>query len=144
VRRLAPLVLLALLLVGCSDSVPGGKKLTTPTPDTVIGQAPKPPQAVKGNAAAGKAAFTSAGCGACHTFTPAGTKATIGPDLDKLAANAQTANQGSLADYTKTSIVDPAAYVVPGFKPGIMPPTYGTSLKPAQLADIVAFLTQGH
>jgi hypothetical protein len=78
----------------------------------------------------------------CNTFTPAGTKGTIGPDLDKLAADAQKANQGSLEAYTKTSITDPNAYVVPGFPKGVMPSTYSSSLSDKQLADLVAFLTQ--
>ena len=35
-----------------------------------------------GNAAAGKAAFTSAGCGGCHVMAAAGAKGSIGPSLD--------------------------------------------------------------
>ena len=51
-----------------------------PKPSTVVGTV----QA----AAPGKAIFIAQGCGACHTFTPAGPDANgqIGPDLDKLAA----------------------------------------------------------
>ena len=37
---------------------------------------------VVGNATAGKAAFTSAGCGSCHTLKAAKAKGTIGPSLD--------------------------------------------------------------
>jgi mono/diheme cytochrome c family protein len=37
---------------------------------------------VVGNATAGKAAFTSAGCGSCHTLAAAKAKGTIGPSLD--------------------------------------------------------------
>ena len=32
----------------------------------------------------GEAVFTTAGCGACHTFTPAGTDAQVGPSLDAI------------------------------------------------------------
>ena len=141
-RRLVPLAALAALAVGCSDGVPGGK-VVTPTPDTVVGKVPKGLSAPKGNAAAGKSVFISAGCGACHTFKPAATTSKVGPDLDKLAAYAQKANQGSLAEFTKTSIVDPGAYVEAGYPAGVMPPTFGQTLKPQQLADLVAFLTQG-
>src|SRR3954451_22983483 len=35
-------------------------------------------QAPSGNAANGKAVFMSTGCGACHTFTPAGTSGKVG------------------------------------------------------------------
>jgi len=104
------------------------------------GRAPAPP--APGNPAKGKALFAAQGCVACHTFTPAGSKATVGPDLDELAANAQKANRGSLAAYTKESIVDPNAYVVPGFPKGVMPQDFGKKLSPTQLDDLVAFLTQ--
>jgi mono/diheme cytochrome c family protein len=134
-RRLALILAgIAILVAGC-----GGAKTTTPTPQTVQGSVPKP-TAVKGDAAAGKSAFASNGCGACHTFKAAGSSGKVGPDLDKLASDAQKANQGSLEDYTKTSIQDPNGYVVPGFPKGVMPAF--TSLSDQQLADLVAFLTQ--
>src|SRR5262245_50008584 len=110
-RRLLPLVALALALAGC-----GRGTETTPFPVTVIGPLPQAPT----GAAAGKALFTANGCGACHTFTPAGTKGTVGPDLDHLAADATKANRGSVEEYTRESIEDPNAYVVPGFPPSVM------------------------
>jgi len=113
---------------------------TSPSPSTSPAPAPPPPA---GNAAAGKAVFTSAGCAACHTFKPAGSSGTTGPDLDKLPSDAQKANRGPLAQYVHESIVDPNAYVVPGFPAGVMPQNFGQSLKPQQLADLIAFLTQG-
>jgi cytochrome c551/c552 len=143
VRRLVPFAVLALLLVGCSDTVPGGKKVVTPTPDTIVGKVPKPAPALVGNAADGKAVFVSAGCGACHIFTPAAqTTGKVGPDLDKLAEFAKTANQ-ALEAFTSSSITDPGGYVAPGYSAGIMPATYTTSLKKQQLADLVAFLVKG-
>jgi mono/diheme cytochrome c family protein len=114
------------------------KENTAPPTKTV----PSPP--ATGNPTAGKAVFASAGCGACHTFTPAGSKGTIGPDLDKLAESATTANRGSLVDFTHESIVDPNAYIAPGYPRGVMPPSFGTSLTKTQIDDLVAFLTQGH
>jgi mono/diheme cytochrome c family protein len=126
----------ALVLAGC-----GGEKTVSPLPKTVVGTIAKP-ATVKGDPTAGKAVFTSAGCGACHTYAPAGSTGKVGPDLDHLAADAQKANQGTLEDYVMTSITDPNAYVVPGFAQGVMPGTYGQSLKQKQLADLVAFLTQ--
>jgi mono/diheme cytochrome c family protein len=131
-----------LLVAGCVFVLAacGGGKTVAPLPKTVEGTLPKP-TAVTGDPVAGKAVFVSQGCGSCHTFTPAGTKGTIGPDLDKLADDAKKANQ-PLADYVKTSITDPNAYVVPGFPKGVMPSTYSSSLSDKQLADLVAFLTQ--
>jgi len=103
---------------------------------------PAQPPAPAGNPAAGKALFTSAACAGCHTFTPAGSTGTTGPNLDNLAADAQKANRGSLQQYVEESIVDPNAYVVPGFGSGIMPPNFKQTLKPQQIADLVAFLTK--
>jgi cytochrome c551/c552 len=104
-------------------------------------QPQKPPPPAAGNAASGKALFTAQGCAACHTFKPAGSSATIGPDLDNLAADAQKANQGPLPQYVLTSITDPGAYVVPGYPNGVMPTDFA-KLPKKQLADLVAFLTQ--
>jgi mono/diheme cytochrome c family protein len=110
---------------------------TTPT-------VPTPPSAtpVKGDPAAGKRLFAAQACGSCHTFTPAGTSGSVGPDLDNVAADAQKAKASSPADYVFTSIDDPNAYVVPGFPKGVMPP-FGQSLGKQQIADLVAFITQG-
>jgi mono/diheme cytochrome c family protein len=133
-RRVLILAASGLVLVGCS-----GGKTVSPTPQTVVGTLPKATTA-KGNPAAGKQVFTSQGCGSCHTFAPAGTSGSVGPNLGHLAADAQKAGQ-PLPDYTKTSITDPNAYVVPGFPKGVMPTTY-SSLSDQQIADLVAFLTQ--
>lgn len=101
-----------------------------------------PAAASTGDATAGKAVFTSAGCGACHVFGPAGSTGAVGPDLDKLADAATAANQ-SVDAFTRESIVDPNAVIATGFAQGIMPPSFGTSLSKTQLDDLVAFLTQG-
>jgi cytochrome c oxidase subunit 2 len=94
----------------------------------------------KGDPAAGKQLYESNGCGGCHRFAAAGSAGLVGPDLDKLAADATKANQGSLEQYTAESIKNPSAYVVPGFPDGVMPSF--SSLSDKQVADLVAFLTQ--
>ncbi len=48
-----------------------------------------------GNAAAGKAVFTSAGCSACHTLKAAASTGTIGPNLDQITVYAKKANAGA-------------------------------------------------
>ena len=88
----------------------------------------------------GAAAFASGGCGSCHTFKPASATGKIGPDLDNLAADAQKAGK-PLDAYVKESIVDPDAYVVPGFQKGVMPTTFGHSLAAAQIDALVKYLT---
>jgi mono/diheme cytochrome c family protein len=133
----------AALAAGCSTSKPG-EKVVSPTPGTVIGKLPEKPSArPTGNAAAGKTLFVQTGCGACHTYKPAGSSGKVGPDLDKLPAEAKQANQGPLPDFVHTSIVSPDTYIAPGYPKGVMPSTYGTQLSAQQLADLVAFLTNG-
>ena len=94
-----------------------------------------------GNAANGKAVFLANGCSSCHTFAPAGATGTIGPNLDALKASAQKAGQ-SLDAYIHTSIVDPNAFISPGYQANIMPQTFGTQLSASDIADLVAFLSQ--
>jgi cytochrome c551/c552 len=139
--RLALLTLLVSALVAvlaaCS---PNQKGITTPTPETVVGKLPTP---TTGDPVRGKALFISTGCGACHVFTPAGTTGKLGPNLDHLAAYAKAANQGTLEQFTNTSIVNPTAYIAPGYPSGVMPVTYAQSLGSTGVADIVAFLVKG-
>jgi cytochrome c oxidase subunit 2 len=89
----------------------------------------------------GLAAFTSNGCSACHTFKPAGSTGTTGPDLDNLPADARRAGK-PLAAFVRESIVDPNAYIEKGYQPNIMPSTF-KSLPPQQLNALVKFLTGG-
>jgi mono/diheme cytochrome c family protein len=42
--------------------------------------------------------------------------------------------------YLRESIVDPDAYVVEGFTPGIMPSNYRTQLSDEQITDLVVYL----
>jgi cytochrome c oxidase subunit 2 len=85
--------------------------------------------------------FASEGCGGCHAFTPAGTDAQVGPSLDDLTAAAQKAGQ-PLAEYVRQSIVEPDAFVVSGYQPGVMPKTFGESLSDEEIDALVAYLTE--
>jgi cytochrome c oxidase subunit 2 len=86
----------------------------------------------------GLAAFNGNGCSGCHTFKPAGSSATTGPDLDNLPADAQRAGK-PLAAFVRQSIVDPNAYIEKGYQPNIMPSTF-KSLPKQQLDALVQFL----
>jgi len=88
---------------------------------------------------AGKAVFANNGCASCHTFEAAGATGKVGPDLDKLPAYAKQAGK-PLEAFVKESIVDPNAYVQPGFPKGVMPPF---NLPADQLDALVSFLTKG-
>jgi mono/diheme cytochrome c family protein len=125
----ATAAVLALALAGC-----GNEGTVRPVADTVVGtvKAEDP----------GKAIFLSQGCGACHTFKPAGSGAsgTIGPDLDKLPEYAKTANQ-PLAKFVDESIVDPDKYIEKGYPKGVMPKSY-KDMPPNDLKALVDFLTK--
>lgn len=85
--------------------------------------------------ARGKAAFLSAGCGACHTFAAADTRATVGPNLDMTL-------KGKTAAFVRTSILHPNASIAAGFQKGVMPTIYGSQLTPRQIEALVTFLTK--
>ena len=118
-----------LALAGC-----GSKGVVQPVAGTVIGT-------IKAEAP-GKAVFVNQGCGACHTYTPAGPEANgkIGPDLDKLTAYAKTAKK-PLASFVHESIVDPNKYIQPGYAKNVMPKAY-KSLPATDLKALVDFLTK--
>ena len=98
-----------------------------------------------GNAAAGKSVFAANGCSSCHTFKPAGSNGTIGPDLDSAPAqDAKADNNMDLAAFVKESIVDPDKYIAKGFSKGLMPTNFGSQLSSTQLNDLVAFIVSGN
>jgi mono/diheme cytochrome c family protein len=107
-----------------------------PSPGTTTTTTTTTTQQPPGSPVAGKAVFASAGCAACHTFAPAGSTGTVGPDLDQVL-------QGKDAEFIRTSIVDPNAVIAQGYSAGVMPENFQQQLSPKQLDDLVAFLTSG-
>ena len=126
-RRVLPLLILAVLAAGCSTSKPG-EKTVSPLPTKVTGTLPKveqasvPAQYKNGDATAGKAVFASAGCVGCHTLADANANGKVGPNLDQAkpplslvvtrvtkGAGAMPSFKGQLQD---KQIADVAAYVV--------------------------------
>jgi cytochrome c551/c552 len=96
-----------------------------------------------GDVAAGKTVFASSGCASCHTFKPAGSSGTIGPNLDTAPASDAKADNMPLAAFVKQSITDPNAYVPKGYSKGIMPSNFESQLSAKQLNDLVAFVLSG-
>jgi cytochrome c oxidase subunit II len=90
----------------------------------------------------GLAVFQQNGCGSCHTFRPANATGKVGPDLDNLKAEAAKANRGSLDAFIHESIVNPAAYIAPGFSDA-MPHIFGSQIPADQLQQLVQYLSQG-
>ncbi|MFN2616002.1 MAG: cytochrome c oxidase subunit II [Thermoleophilaceae bacterium] len=99
-----------------------------------------------GGGADGKQVFASSGCGACHTFAPAGSTAKVGPRLDGLQRSAAAfakARKESVAQYVMESIVNPRAFTVPGFPKTVMPTTFKSQLSDAQVKALVQYLLGG-
>ena len=87
----------------------------------------------------GETVFASAGCGACHEFTPAGTDSQVGPSLDAI----QPTGGKPLEEFIRESIVEPDAVIAAGFRPDVMPKTFNQTLSDDQLDDLVQYLVDG-
>jgi len=130
-RRSGPVVLFASSLLLLAMAGCGSEGVVRATPVTVVGTLKQE--------APGKGIFLVQGCNACHTYTPAGAKGTLGPDLDKLAQYAKQAKQ-PLAKFARESIVSPGAYVQKPYQ-NIMPKKY-KSLPASDIQALVDFLTK--
>jgi mono/diheme cytochrome c family protein len=89
----------------------------------------------------GEQIFTAAGCAGCHTFSPAGSNGTIGPNLDDLAAAAGEREPGKSAEeYVRESLTNPEAFLAEGF--GNAMPSYEGRLTDEQIQALVDYLLQ--
>ena len=118
------LTTLAILLAGC-----GGGQTESAAPETVEGSVPEETTeggggAAEGDAAAGEEIYASAGCGSCHTYEPAGSSGTAGPNLDE-----------SGIDY------DGAYQQIANGGGGM--PAFKDQLSEQEIADVAAFVTEG-
>jgi mono/diheme cytochrome c family protein len=132
-RRAILVAALLLVLVGvlvAAGCGPGDQ--ATATPETVIGDLPKPgddgpdiPE-LTGDAAAGKTLF-GPNCAGCHTLADAGASGTVGPNLDdakpalELVAERVTLGEGAMPAFSKAE---------------------GGSLEDQQIADVAAYVVQ--
>ncbi len=133
----------------------------TPLPGPTATPGPSPDEAVAalpaGDAAKGKTLTEQQGCVACHIPNPDTPDATLAGS--PWVASASEDGKGiadhaperiTASDYTGTatgadaylyeSIVNPSAFVVPGYVDGVMPKTYGGALSEQDLADVIAYL----
>jgi mono/diheme cytochrome c family protein len=89
----------------------------------------------------GEQIFTAAGCAGCHTFAPAGSNGTIGPNLNELAAVAGEREPGKSAEeYVRESLTMPEAFLAPGF--GNAMPSFEGRLTDEQIQTLVEYLLQ--
>jgi cytochrome c oxidase subunit II len=91
-----------------------------------------------GQDTSGEGIFTTAGCGGCHAFEPAGTDAQVGPSLDAVDPGGEP-----LDEFLRQAIIDPNAQVAQGYQPGVMPETYESTLSDEQLDTLVQYLAEG-
>jgi len=99
--------------------------------------------------AAGKQVFTGVGgCGSCHVLADAGTTGVTGPNLDKdlktncASAQSKQARGQTLAQCIRTAIIKPYAYIPAGYKAGVMPANFSTTLKPNEITALVNYLSK--
>ncbi len=98
----------------------------------------------------GKAITEAKGCVGCHLSSAVGPAwlASADPAGEGIGTRAghrfkddgYTGKATSAEQYLFESIVQPNAYVVPPFQPGIMPATFGGSLSKQDVADVIAYL----
>ena len=92
-------------------------------------------------AKSGDQIFTAAGCAGCHTFAPANSSGTIGPNLNELKTQAANMEKGKTADeYIRESIEDPGAFIVKGYPNGMA--SCWRPRSDAQIKALIDFLLQ--
>lgn len=78
-------------------------------------------------------------CSTCHSVEPGG--AGVGPSLAGVAGRSAGRDPRLTApDYLRQSILDPNAYVVAGYSPGVMYADFSKVLTDAEVRDLVAYL----
>jgi mono/diheme cytochrome c family protein len=88
-----------------------------------------------GDPAAGEKLFAST-CSGCHGATDG-----IAPALTGMGKRAATRIAGmSAEEYIRQSILDPSAFVVPGFQDNVMPKTFGQQLSQTDIDNLIAYI----
>jgi mono/diheme cytochrome c family protein len=127
VKKFVFLILAATLLAACGS--PGGNN-SAPEAPTLSEQETHGQQ------------LFSQYCAACHSTV--GDAVIVGPAMAGVATRAETRVAGlSAHDYMAESILDPSAYLVPGFD-DLMPKTWGKTLTGEELDALVAFMLTLH
>ena len=90
--------------------------------------------------ARGRQVYRAVGCATCHEGSLFNLFRPVGPALDQAGLVGGKRVPGmSAEDYLRQSLVDPGAYVVPGY-PDSMPRGLAGGLSPEDLAALVAYL----
>ena len=97
--------------------------------------------------AAGKQVFTGVGVLRQLPHARRCGDITVGPNLDQdLRTNCATpqskqARGATLEECIRTAIVKPYAYLPSGYKAGVMPSNFGSTLTPSEITALVNFLS---
>ena len=79
------------------------------------------------------------GCATCHSLNV--DEVIVGPSQAGVGTRAETRISGvSAEDYLRQSILDPDAYLVEGFQPGVMVQVWAEELSEEQVDNLVAYL----
>jgi mono/diheme cytochrome c family protein len=101
-----------------------------------------------GDAARGEALYnqstlgtkSAAGCVTCHKFDASQGDNVLAPYTSDIKGAGERVPGVSAEDYLRQSIVDPNAYVVEGYAPGVMYQNWGEDLTEQEINDLVAYL----
>jgi mono/diheme cytochrome c family protein len=107
---------------GEEEAVAETQTTATRTTPATTETTPTTTEVARGDAAAGKKVFETAGCTSCHTLQDAGSTGTVGPNLDE----------------AKPSYDKAIERVTNGM--GVMP-SFGGSLTPQQISDVAAYVS---
>ncbi|MBX3015688.1 MAG: c-type cytochrome [Caldilineaceae bacterium] len=125
------------------EPTPVPPKLAELTPDQIYAGLPDDVrQAIEGaDASAGQSIALKYGCVGCHATDP--NTVSTGPTWHNIGDAAVIRVSGeSPALYLYDSIVQPNAFVVPGYPGNIMPQNFGDTMSTQELAEMVAYLLQ--
>lgn len=105
------------------------------------------PTAAPGDPARGEALFAqpvigrnnAVGCITCHSLQA--ETVLVGPSIAGIGSRAGNSVPGQSAEeYLRLAIVDPNAYMVPGYQSGSMYLDYGDELSPQEIEDLIAYM----
>ena len=100
--------------------------------------APEP--AASDPVARGRQVYQRNGCGTCHEPSLGNLFRAVGPPLDHIGTVAASRRTGlSAEEYLRQSVVDPGAFVVPGY-PDSMPRGLQDRISGEDLAALVSYL----
>ena len=129
---------------------PGAEPTATPKPTSTPTPFSCPVDASIGDQAAGQIVFGVSSspitCATCHSMDgPDGLGPSFGsrPAIPEPGISARAASRVdgmSAEDYICQSILDPSAFLVPGFFDGVMTQNFRETLNDQQLADVIAYL----